>query len=56
MGDNFLYFLGDFFSYIIQHCFICLPSDSIVPTVAGIEPKTVVTGALAVRRSNQPLS
>ncbi len=44
---------GDFyfFSYYIQHCFICRPSDSTVPTDAGIEPKTVETGALAVRRS-----
>ncbi len=48
-------FLGDFFffcSYNIQHCFICRPSDSTVPTDAGIEPRTVATGALAVRRSN----
>ncbi len=46
-------FLGDFlfFSYYIQHCFICRPSDSAVPTDAGIEPRTVATGALAVRRS-----
>jgi hypothetical protein len=48
-------FFGDFLffsSYYIQHCFICRPSDSTVPTDAGIEPRTVVTGALAVRRSN----
>jgi hypothetical protein len=48
-------FLGDFFLfclYNIQHCFICRPSDSTVPTDAGIEPRTVATGALAVRRSN----
>ncbi len=48
-------FWGGFFSfcsYIIQHCFICRPSDSTVPTDAGIEPRTVATGALAVRRSN----
>ncbi len=43
-GDFFL-----FFPYNIQHCFICRPSDS---TDAGIEPRTVATGALAVRRSN----
>jgi hypothetical protein len=45
-----LYFLGGIliFSYYIQHCFICRPSD----TDAGIEPRTVATGALAVRRSN----
>ncbi len=46
-GDLFL-----FLSYYIQHCFICRPSDSTVPTDAGIEPRTVATGALAVRRSN----
>jgi hypothetical protein len=51
----FLIFFGGFFIfslYCIQHCFICRPSDSTVPTDAGIEPKTVATGALAVRRSN----
>jgi hypothetical protein len=51
----FYYFLGGFFlffSYYIQHCFICRPSDSTVPTDAGIEPRTVATCALAVRRSN----
>jgi hypothetical protein len=41
-----------FFTYYIQHCFICRPSDSTLPTDAGIEPRTVATGALAVRRSN----
>jgi hypothetical protein len=41
-----------FCSYNIQHCFICRPSDSTVPTDAGIEPWTVATCALAVRRSN----
>jgi hypothetical protein len=41
-----------FFSYCIQHCFICRPSDSTVPTDAGIEPRTAAIGALAVRRSN----
>ncbi len=38
--------------YDIQHCFICRPSDSTVPTDAGIEPRTVATAALAVRRPN----
>jgi hypothetical protein len=59
-GELFLfcflkYFFGGFFSfcsYNIQHCFICRPSDSTVPTDAGIEPRTIATGALAVRRSN----
>jgi hypothetical protein len=46
-------FLGGIFIflYYIQHCFICRPSDSTVPTDAGIEPRTVATGALAVRRT-----
>jgi hypothetical protein len=30
-----------FFTYYIQHCLICRPSDSTVPTDAGIEPRTV---------------
>ncbi len=47
--DNWLnsFFLNIFFgmifysfSYNIQHCFICRPSDSTVPTDAGIEPRT----------------
>jgi hypothetical protein len=34
----------DFFvMYFIQHCFICLPSDSTVSEDAGIEPRTVAT-------------
>jgi hypothetical protein len=51
----FFYILGGdfyFFSYYIQHCFICRPPDSTVPTDAGIELRTVATGALAVIRSN----
>jgi len=40
------------FMYYIQHCFICRPSDSIVPTDAGIEPRTVANGVLRVKRSN----
>ncbi len=47
-------FLGDYFSYYIQHCFFCRPSDSTVPTEARIEPRTVAT-ALAVRRSKLDL-
>jgi hypothetical protein len=38
--------------YCIQHCFICRPSDSTVSEDAGIDPRTVATSALAVRRSN----
>jgi hypothetical protein len=36
---SFKYFgrFFNFFSYCIQHCFICRPSDSAVPTNAGIE-------------------
>jgi hypothetical protein len=51
----FKYFFGGFFlffPYNIQLYFICRPSDSTVPTNAGIEPRTVATGALAARRSN----
>ncbi len=46
-GDNIFFFSW----YYIQHCFICRPAVSTVPTDAGIEPRTVATGALAVRRS-----
>ncbi len=38
--------------YDTQHCFICRPSDSTVSEDAGIEPRTVATTALAVRRDN----
>ncbi len=38
--------------YFIQHCFICRPSDSTVSEDAGIEPRTVATSALGVRRSS----
>ena len=50
-----IFFWGDFlfFSYFIQHYFIGRPSDSTVPTDAGIEPRTVATGALAVRHAKQ---
>ncbi len=51
-----IYKQGEFFSffcmYFIQHCFICRPSDSTVPEDPGIEPRTVATFALAVKRSN----
>jgi hypothetical protein len=48
---------GGFFGFFlfmcdIQHCFICRLSDSTVSKDAGIEPRTVATTALAVRRSN----
>jgi hypothetical protein len=39
------------FPYYIQHCFIRNPSDSTVPTDAGIDPRTDATGALEVRCS-----
>jgi hypothetical protein len=39
----FIFFWRDFlifcYSYYIQHCFICRPSDSTVLTDAGVEPK-----------------
>ncbi len=41
-----------FFMYFIQHCVVCRPSDSTVSEDAGIEPRTVATSALAVRRFN----
>ncbi len=41
-----------FVMYFIQHCFISRPSDSFVSEDAGIEPRTVATVALAVRRSD----
>jgi hypothetical protein len=41
-----------FFKYVIQHCFICRPSDSTVSEDAGIEPGTVATLVLTARRSN----
>ncbi len=47
--EIFLYFYS---LYCIQHWFICHPSDSTVSEDAGMEPRTVVTSALAVRRSN----
>jgi hypothetical protein len=45
---------GEFFlfMYDIQHLFIGRPSDSTVSEDAGIEPRTVATVALAVRRSS----
>jgi hypothetical protein len=39
-------------NYQPQHCFICRLSDSVVSEDAGIEPRTVATSVLAVRRSN----
>jgi len=49
--------LGDFSEflfilYVIQHCFICHPSDSTVSEGAGIEPRIVATLALTARRFN----
>ncbi len=44
--------LWTFFMYVIQHCFICRPSDSAVSEDAGIEARTVATFALTARRSN----
>ncbi len=59
MDATFFYIFGGdffiFFSYYIQHCFICRPLDSTVPTDAGIETRTVATGALTVRRTRLDL-
>ncbi len=41
----------DFFMYFIQHSFICCPSDSTVSYDDGLEPRTVATLLMAVRRS-----
>jgi hypothetical protein len=48
-GGFFYVFL---FTYDIQDCFICRPSDSTVSEDAMIEPRAVATTALAVRRSD----
>jgi hypothetical protein len=48
---GFLWFIF-IFMYVIQHCFICRPSDSTVLEDAGFEPWTDATLALTVRRSN----
>jgi hypothetical protein len=44
----FAVFSFDFFlfMYVLQHCFICCPSDFTVSEDGGIEPKTVATSAL----------
>ncbi len=40
LPDSSIIFIFIFiFSYYIQHCFVCRPSDSTVPTDAGIEPR-----------------
>jgi hypothetical protein len=44
------FFFFFYVRYSIPHCFICRPSDSTVSEDAGIEPRTVATSALAVRR------
>jgi hypothetical protein len=46
-------FKGGFFGffllmYVIQHCFICRPSDSTVSEDAGIEPRSVATLAISI--------
>jgi hypothetical protein len=43
--------MGFKFVYFIQHCFICRALDSTVSEDARIELRTLVTLALAVRRS-----
>ncbi len=49
-------YTGEFFKiflmYIIQHFLICRLSDSTVSEDAAIEPRTIATLALPVRRSN----
>ncbi len=48
---SWIFRIFSFFVYDIRHCFICRPSDPTVSEDAGIEPRTVATTALAVRRS-----
>ncbi len=50
-GDFSVFFFF-YILYVIQHCFICCPSDSTVSEDAGTEPRTVDTLALTARRSN----
>jgi hypothetical protein len=42
--------------YFIQCCFICRPSAFTVSEDAGIEPGTLATSAMTVRRSNFKIS
>jgi hypothetical protein len=48
------FFIRFFMYVLIQHCFICRPSDSTVSEDAGsgTEPRTVATSALIVRGSS----
>ncbi len=48
LACDYMFFI---FTYFIQHCFICRPSDSTVSVDATIEPRTFATLALTVRRS-----
>jgi hypothetical protein len=47
---------GGFFGFFVLYVLYCIkhsrPSDSTVSEDAGIEPRTVATSALAVKRSN----
>jgi hypothetical protein len=57
LGENFFFFniFGFFFfSFSVQYSALLHlpPLRSTVPTDTGIEPRTVATGALTVRRSN----
>ncbi len=45
-------FIWIFSMYCIQHGLICRHSHSTILKGAGIEPRTVATSALAVRRSD----
>jgi hypothetical protein len=50
-GEFFFIFSSSMYCIqVIQHCFICRPSDPTVSEDAGIEPRTVATSVLAVRR------
>jgi hypothetical protein len=51
-GGIFFVLFSLYVPFCSQHSFNCRPSDSTVSEDAGIEPRTVATSALAVRRSN----
>ncbi len=44
-------FKKNVFTYFIQHCFVCRPSDFAASEDAVIEPRTVAISALAARCS-----
>jgi hypothetical protein len=43
------------FMYVIQHCFICHPSNFIVSEDAGIEPRTAASASACIATDSQTL-